>query len=193
MISAIIFDFWGVIINDLYWNWLRRNIKDFDQQPELQKHFFRLSEKVDAGEISSRKFHEAVAAETGVTVEQILWDWKNSIVVNQELLDLIGQLKKNYKTAIISNSSDLLDKYLNEYGISKYFDEIVISYKVKLIKPQKEIFDLTLKKLGVSADQAVFIDDRAANVQAAVALGMQGIIFTNNKNFEEALKKANIA
>ena len=52
-----------------------------------------------------------------------------------------------------------------------------------------KIFEITLDKLGVKPDEAVFVDDGKNNVLAAEKLGMKGIIFENAKQLEETLQK----
>ena len=56
-------------------------------------------------------------------------------------------------------------------------DKYVVSSSVKLAKPEPEIFQLLLSKYNLKADECVFIDDRKDNVNAAIALGMKGIVY----------------
>jgi haloacid dehalogenase superfamily, subfamily IA, variant 3 with third motif having DD or ED len=56
-------------------------------------------------------------------------------------------------------------------------DNYVVSSSVKLAKPEPEIFQLLLSKYNLKADECVFIDDRKDNVNAAIALGMKGIVY----------------
>ena len=58
-----------------------------------------------------------------------------------------------------------------------WFDGIVVSGREKLIKPDPRIFRLLLDRYGIEAAHAVFIDDVAANANAAAALGLRGIHF----------------
>ena len=58
------------------------------------------------------------------------------------------------------------------------FDVVVCSGDVGLVKPDPAIFQLTLDRLGVAPDEAIFIDDSPGHVAAARALGLQGIHFT---------------
>ena len=56
-------------------------------------------------------------------------------------------------------------------------DNYVVSSSVKLAKPEHEIFQLLLSKYNLKAEECVFIDDRKDNVNAAIALGMKGIVY----------------
>jgi epoxide hydrolase-like predicted phosphatase len=75
-------------------------------------------------------------------------------------------------TALLSNS------WGNEYpreGWDQMFDVVIISGEVNLRKPEPEIYQLTLDRLGLAATQCVFVDDLRPNVRAAVDLGMVGV------------------
>ena len=67
-----------------------------------------------------------------------------------------------------------------------YVDGKVISAFVQKIKPDAEIYEELLKTYDLQAEECIFIDDRKVNVDAAKALGMQGIVFTS---YEEAKKE----
>ena len=58
------------------------------------------------------------------------------------------------------------------------FRDIVVSGVEKMAKPDPAIFALALDRFGVSAHDALFIDDRADNVAAAQALGIAAHVFT---------------
>jgi len=76
------------------------------------------------------------------------------------------------RTALCSNS------WGNDYprdGWDDMFDVVVISGEVGMRKPEPRIFEHTLRLVGVSAEESVFVDDLPHNIAAAVALGMIGI------------------
>jgi 2-haloacid dehalogenase len=56
-------------------------------------------------------------------------------------------------------------------------DNYVVSSSVHLAKPEPAIYQLLLSKYNLKAQECVFIDDRADNVNAAMALGMSGIVY----------------
>ena len=57
------------------------------------------------------------------------------------------------------------------------FDHIIVSADVGLIKPDPRIYQLSLERVGCQAHEAIFIDDRKINIDAAQALGIKGILF----------------
>ena len=61
--------------------------------------------------------------------------------------------------------------------IDEIFDVVVDSAFVGTRKPEPRIYELTLERIGVTAEQAVFIDDIEANCDAARALGIRSVWF----------------
>ena len=56
-------------------------------------------------------------------------------------------------------------------------DNYVVSSAVKMAKPEPAIYKLLLSKYNLRPEECVFIDDRKDNVDAAMALGMNGIVY----------------
>lgn len=68
------------------------------------------------------------------------------------------------------------------------FSDIVISGEEKLIKPDRAIFELALKRFSRRADQCLFVDDRLDNITAGQAIGLPGHHFSNAAQLESELK-----
>jgi 2-haloacid dehalogenase len=58
------------------------------------------------------------------------------------------------------------------------FRDIVVSGREKMLKPHPEIYRLALRRFGLAAEEALFVDDRPINVHGAEAVGMRGHVFT---------------
>jgi epoxide hydrolase-like predicted phosphatase len=83
------------------------------------------------------------------------------------------------RTGLLSNS------WGNEYDRSDWhemFDAVVISGEVGMRKPEPEIFELALDRIGLPAGECVFIDDLAHNIVAAERAGLVGIV---HRTFDE--------
>ena len=68
----------------------------------------------------------------------------------------------------------------------------ILSYKDKLIKPDKAIYQLLLDRYGLIAEECVFLDDTLANVEAAESIGIHGIHFLSKEQAEEELRKLGV-
>ncbi len=191
-IKALIWDFEGVLMltddNDLPLTVAKKLNAPYDKVREI--FFSDTNDKVDLGEITQDQFNEYVldtlqmSRENKYLLENIL---DEEFYIDEELLKIISDMRREYKMGLLSNySSELRQKIKNEWALGNAFDEIVISCEVGLVKPDPEIFNLMLDRLGVRADESVFIDDRIKNIDGAKKMGFHTVFFTNK---EQALEK----
>jgi putative hydrolase of the HAD superfamily len=90
----------------------------------------------------------------------------------------LEKLHEKYKLGIVSNFAipECVDKLLEKHGLNKLFDVVVVSATVNKRKPSPEIFHKALEKLGVTAENSVFVGDTAdADILGAKAAGMKTI------------------
>ena len=100
--------------------------------------------------------------------------------LDNDLVSYIRRLKPAFKTGLLSNNWPNLRHLIEDrWQIADAFDELVISAEVGLKKPEQPIYDLTLERLGVWPEQAVFVDDFIENIHAAQQLGWRAVHFQN--------------
>jgi putative hydrolase of the HAD superfamily len=88
------------------------------------------------------------------------------------------------KTAILSNGvPEVMARVRADRPLAELFDVVVVSYELGHAKPDREIYDATLSKLGVAAQDALFVDDRGENIAAADRLGLGTFHFTGDGRF----------
>lgn len=75
------------------------------------------------------------------------------------------------------------------FDFLELLDGYILSCDVKLIKPDKAIYEALFSKYGLVPEESVFVDDLQANVEAARNTGMKGIVFMSPENAEEILKE----
>ncbi|HVO86285.1 MAG TPA: HAD family phosphatase [Candidatus Binatia bacterium] len=181
MIKAIIFDFFGVIVGDGFDATYRYAGGD----PEADRDFIEtLLEQSNRGLISTKEFRSRICSRLNISVEQYKASVKKSEQPNLELLEYIKKLRRNYKTAILSNvGRDGLERRIKREVLNQYFDVTVVSADVGFIKPEPQIYELTAKKLGVEPSECIFTDDREGYVSAAANVGIKAFIY---KDFAQA-------
>ena len=97
--------------------------------------------------------------------------------------------KKGYPLYGLSNwGTETFSMVRHEFDFLNLFDEIILSGEVKLIKPEPEIFELCLQKIGKPANQCLFIDDSEANIITAQRLGFDTVHFVSPEHLENELK-----
>lgn len=172
MYKAIIFDFFDVIHRDPFQHWLRQNgLERAGEMEESAKQF-------DLGNIDLEEHHRRVSKASGKPVDGIRESFDDISWIDQEMVSLIRSLKKDYKTGLLSNSAtEYLGKIIDLHDLESLFDALIVSAEVGLVKPDPRIFEHALDQLGVSPEEAIFIDDNFRNVEAASRLGIKGIVY----------------
>ncbi len=196
-IKAVIFDLGGVLVRTEFPQARRELARQLGQDLETLDRLIWGREDWELAQIGAITYDEywsRVAADLGLTTPEELSDFRREYFsgdrVNQELVALIKNLRKDYKIGLLSNAPDRLDVWLEEHwGIKELFDAIVYSAKVGMAKPDLAIYRLVLDRLDVLPSEAVFIDDYPRNVNAALELGMKAIRFTGTGALLEELPR----
>jgi epoxide hydrolase-like predicted phosphatase len=110
-------------------------------------------------------------------------------IVDRTLVDYIRSLRGPYKTGLISNAWGDLRDFIVREKFEDAFDEMIISAEVGAMKPEPKIFQVALEKLGVSPNEAVFVDDFLINVEGCEKVGMTGVHFKDPDSALKLLKK----
>ncbi len=95
--------------------------------------------------------------------------------MHEGIIPMLEALKaKGIKIGLISNCFSEEAQAIKESVLFKYFDAACLSYELKMRKPEREIFDCCLKRLGVKADECLYIGDGGSGeLEAAKAVGMK--------------------
>ena len=103
-------------------------------------------------------------------------------VYDVDFMAWIGALRPKVSTGLLSNAwSGARETFVNRFECYRYVDSVVISAEEGVAKPDPEIYRICLRRMGVAAEETVFVDDFARNVDAAIRLGMRGILFTSRE------------
>jgi putative hydrolase of the HAD superfamily len=102
----------------------------------------------------------------------------------EETWTLASQFRQDGgRVAMLSNGvPEIVSRIRQDRDLPALFDVVVISYEVALAKPEPEIYRLTLDRLGVLPGDALFVDDRAENIDAAAELGLRTLQFAGDES-----------
>ena len=90
------------------------------------------------------------------------------------------------RTAILSNGvPEIMARVRLERTLGATFDVVVVSCEVGCAKPDPEIYRLTLSQLHAAPEHAVFVDDRAENIDAARQLGLRTVHFSGDERMAQ--------
>lgn len=202
-IKVIVFDLGGVVINFDFSNFYQKIISqsplDKPQTP-IMLEFFRQSDIYHQGKMSNAEFYQLACDLLQVCTlnQKEFFTAFNSIIsgFNPKITELIKDLRITYKYKLIAlsniNSSHWDYLLAKNWGFIKYFDDLVLSHKIHLIKPQPKIFEYMIQKADCDPNEIAFVDDGLNNIRSAQSFGIHGIKFINFEELIEEFKKLEI-
>jgi putative hydrolase of the HAD superfamily len=197
-IKNILFDLGGVIVDINRAAAINKfkeigvgNIEEY-LDPYRQKGIFH---KIEDGSISREDFYEEIFKLAGkrIDTKEIDQGWFDFLLpVEQDKLDFILELRKRYKVLLLSNTNDIVMSWARSEKFSPagkpldfYFDEMYLSFELKCMKPDPDIFHKMIDLSGINPAETLFIDDSKANIDAGNALGFKTFWFKPENNFQE--------
>lgn len=146
----------------------------------------------DLGSLSEKRFWELVQQDLGTNID---WEKLNNIVKSSyypidgsiELLQKYSELTDCY---LLSNTRREWFEYLDSiYHITTYVKYAFLSYKIKNLKPNLDIFLKVIKQIGAEPRHIIFIDDSIENIRAALTTGMQAHHFNDAYSAEKFIER----
>jgi len=175
--SVLLFDLGGVLVDlgspseamelelnaDEFWNlWLGSHIVH----------------EYETGLISSKEFFEQFGSAVGISdpeeFESRFQRWQLRVFPGAEAL--IRSLAKTHRLALLSNTNDVhWQSVLSRTQIFSVFSDLFLSYEIGHLKPNPEVFEFVLDKLGCAPSEVLFFDDTEKNVIAAKKLAIDAV------------------
>lgn len=200
MIRNIIFDI-GNVLTDFRWKAFLED-KGFDEAmvERIAKASVQtpLWNEIDRGVWDQEELMQAFIARDPEIEPQLRRAYGNvtgMVTKRDYAIPWIQELKaKGYGVYYLSNFSEkAYVDCMDALDFMPYTDGGILSYQEKIIKPDPEIYRLLLSRYSLKAEESVFLDDTAANVEAARAVGLYGIRFETKEQAEEELKKLGVS
>jgi FMN phosphatase YigB (HAD superfamily) len=148
----------------------------------LSKYPFFL--EYETGKISTDEFIRQIMEISGdhFTRAEVLDAWNAMILgFTRENIDLLLDLRGKYRLFLLSNTNEIHEKVYNgqlkrEHGIEnldRIFEKVYYSHRLKMRKPDPEIFRHVLKDSDLVPGESLYIDDTLMHVEMARSLGIQ--------------------
>ncbi|AXG78599.1 HAD-IA family hydrolase [Streptomyces paludis] len=181
--TGLILDFGGVLTSPLL-----PAVLAFEQREGLpqgacltalykDKEGVRITSDLERGVVSQNEWNEFAGRMLDVPADNLMGRIFGTLRPEPLLIDAAAAARRaGIKVAILSNSVGLTpwDLYAG-YELERLYDVVVISEQHLMRKPDRELFEVTLKLMDLPAEQTVFVDDTEAYVQAAKPLGIAGV------------------
>lgn len=195
MIRNIIFDI-GNVLTDFRWREFLAD-KGFDET--MVARIARASvltplwDEVDRGVWETdRLLREFVRMDPEIEpqIRMAFGDVHGMVTKRDYAIPWIQRLKdQGYRVYYLSNfSAKAYEDCRDALDFMPFMDGGILSYREKVVKPDAEIYRLLLSRYSMKAEESVFIDDTAKNVEAAEALGIHGICFQTREQAEAELE-----
>jgi 2-haloacid dehalogenase len=94
--------------------------------------------------------------------------------------------------ALSNWSAETFPIALNRFECLSWFNGVLLSGEAKVLKPNRRIFEIFLETFRIEPRRAIYIDDRSENVEAAIELGMRGVVFTDSRGLRVELTRAGL-
>lgn len=177
----IIFDLGKVLVEynfDVFY-------KELDYEPEMET----LMESAipvlefESGRITRQEFYQKLKEiyKFKHSIADFEKVWSSVFTGLTGLVNYARELKENYDLYILSNTDEIHFPLIwKEFPELHFFeDNLMLSYELDSVKPQKEIFERALKMFDLNPEDCLFIDDRPENIKGAAENGIAGVLFTN--------------
>ena len=194
MIDTIVFDIGNVLVE---WHWRKTFTEQFGEAlvEPLADATVRSPEwtELDRGVLGEDEIVALLTKNAPAYAEQIGWIVREShrlVTTFPYAADWLRDLKAaGYKVYILSNFSEFgYNRAKPGFTFLPYTDGVLISYEVKLVKPDPAIYAALCERFSITPENAVFLDDRAENTEAARAFGMHAITVESKAQADSALR-----
>lgn len=194
-IRAVIFDFGGVLVRTRDSSGRRKWEDRLGlREGQLSDVVFdsQVSQRATLGHVPESAVWANVGTALGLSgaeVEELGRDFWAGDALDIKLVAFLRGLRSQYRTAILSNAwSSARDAFVDRFGLADAVDLMVISAEEGVAKPDPAIYRTAVERLGVLPEEAVFVDDMPANVDAARAVGLKAVRFVSREQaMEEVL------
>jgi HAD superfamily hydrolase (TIGR01509 family) len=198
-IDHVIFDIGNVLVD---WNprhLYRKLLGDEEQVEAFLQHYVPMSwhSEFDAGKPFAKGVEERIALFPDQAELIRAWDerWSETISgpIEGTVTILAGLKASGIPVFAITNySREKFDKDRLRFPFYDWFEDIVVSGDVGLLKPAAAIYELLLERNGLDPGRSIFIDDRLENVRGAEKLGLHIHHFSGPERLAEDLRRCRL-
>jgi putative hydrolase of the HAD superfamily len=195
-IQAVLFDY-GMVLSappdPIAWARIR-NITGLTEEI-LDREYWAYRRAYDRGDLTAEAYWRKAAAGAGIVLtpdqltELIAADTDLWSQLNPPMLEWAQRLQRaGIRTGILSNMPDAVEAGLRaRHPWIEAFDHHTWSHTLNLLKPEPAIYLHAAEGLHTPLANVLFIDDRSENTEAAIAIGMQAILYTTHAAFENEM------
>jgi glucose-1-phosphatase len=163
----------------------------------IRQRMLALWDPINRGSLAGDDLRREVCRAAGARAPMAEGDffalWNCHFRIHRELLPLVDTLLERVKVLLLSNTNEMHWRFIHPL-VPQFarFAGLVISYELRLAKPDPEIYRIALARAGVAPAEAAYFDDVPLFVDAACAQGIAGRIFTDAPTFRTQLAELGV-
>jgi putative hydrolase of the HAD superfamily len=195
MTKAVIFDFGGVLAEEGF----LEGLKAIGRKAGLDAgEFSRMADAliISTGYVTGRvpeaAYWDAIRKKTGITAsdDELRAEILTRFVLRPEVLDCVRNVREaGYVTAILSDQTNWLEEMDARTPFLHLFDFVFNSYIMKKSKQDVSVFTDVCNVMGVSPEEALFIDDRPGNLERAGKARLETVLFETSADLRRYLEE----
>lgn len=196
MIKNLIFDFGKVLVDYDFEAFFRKHIPDAERRRAFTPVLYNkeVEQRLDREEQPFDTIVEDIISKNKEfeTEIRLFNNHYTEIVTNEVegMRELLTRLKaEGYKLYGLTNWCSKVHLTIAQFGIFDLLDGYVISSEEKVIKPEAEIYHRLFERFNLKSEECIFTDDRAENIAGGRRVGMDGIVFSDAKQYEKELRE----
>ena len=199
MIDTVISDLGQVLVrfdNRLFFDrmtrYTNRSVEDIRRVTHENRD---LLNRFDTGRLAPQEFYRLAVAALGakVSYDDFYAAYNDVFSLERPVLAVMARLKPKYKLVLVSNTDPVRYAYIERrFPELLIFDAYVLSFRLGVMKPDPAIYREALARVGALPDGALFIDDLQENIDGAARLGIRGLLFRPDADFESDLRMAGV-
>jgi glucose-1-phosphatase len=149
-----------------------------------------------AGGVDGQEFYRHMVERTGLGLpyDAFCAAWSDMFWEDEAVIQLIAEapVRKRY---LLSNTNDIHWQFVRERfpHVLQRFDRLLVSHELGLEKPDAAIYEWVIRDSGYPPEAHLFIDDIAANVEGARAVGMDAILHTDSESLRREFVRRGLA
>ncbi|MBQ9989335.1 MAG: HAD family phosphatase [Lachnospiraceae bacterium] len=187
MIRQVVFDMGNVLLQFRPWIALEEFFETPEDREIIERELFNGPEWImgDEGIITNEERYERILPRIPAHLHEAFkrcidgWDMCLSPVPGASAFcDTVR--KKGYGMYVLSNACNRFHHFFSRYFPRDFFDGVMVSSDVKMIKPNPEIYRHLCSVYGLKPEECLFVDDRPENVKAAISIGMEAVVFQDD-------------
>ncbi len=187
MIKNIILDMGNVLLSFDPELSLNAFVETEEDRAIIRKELFQGPEweQGDYGIVTNAQRYEPVSkripSRLHPSLKQCVDKWSSFMEPIEGAMEFCEYIKqKGYGIYVLSNACSSFYDYFPRFAEISYFDGVMVSSDVHMIKPEKEIYELFLETYKLNPAECLFIDDRPENIEGAHQVNINGYIFTGD-------------